>query len=218
MFPHPILLEIPSQVPPAADLERVHAAAARGDWAGVRQLGSASQTASWQALHTGHWSAVDVAWRTAYAVACYYVATAEVEGVRQLSAAAGASAAPEGTCAAALRAALRHADLGLMLGDTTCRKPLLRLAERLETALSPSREGTGCGRGQRPAASAGPCTSPSWPSAGESAPRRPLSGQRAVPRLSRPSLPFFYNECMQPASPALLLGVLDGWPAMGCRR
>jgi hypothetical protein len=47
---------------------------------------------------------------------------------------------------------------------------------------------------------------------------RALSGNGLLPRLERPPLPFFYNQCMGPASPAVLLGVIDAWPAMGSRR
>ena len=49
-------------------------------------------------------------------------------------------------------------------------------------------------------------------------PRRPaVAPGTAPPSLRLPSLAFFYNECMVPARPAVLTGVLDGWPARTCR-
>ena len=38
-----------------------------------------------------------------------------------------------------------------------------------------------------------------------------------MPRLPRPSLAWFYNECLRPAAPAVLTGVIDGWPARSTR-
>lgn len=216
-LPDPVLLDpLPSRVAAAARVLQIHAAAVRGEWVEAYREGIASQLLSWEALHTGHWTTVDATWRTAYAVACFYLATAGVEAARQQSIAADDSAKRR-ILAEALKAALKHADMGLMLGDTTCRRPLLQLAERLEDALASYCEHAVEHSSPWTAHGAQPASAESN-SIPQPVTLRALSGSGQLPRLRRPSLPFFYNQCMDPASPAVLLGVIDAWPAMSTRR
>jgi hypothetical protein len=221
-LPDRVLLDpLPSRVAAAATVAQIHAAAVRGEWAEAYRQGSVLQKLSWEALHTGHWTTVDVMWRTAYAVACFYLATAGVEAARQRSTAADEST-KRSILSEAVKAALRHADMGLMLGDTTCRRPLLQLAARLEDTLALLREHDADHSSPWTAVGAQPTLAPAGGTHSISpAPPvtpRALSGSGEPPRLRRPPLPFFYYQCMVPSLPAVLLGVMDAWPAMGSRR
>ena len=157
------------------------------DAAAVLKAAEEARALAWTALHTGPWAAVAPPWRSVYACACYYAALAH------------ASTAPPDS-----DAALRALDLGLMLGDTRFRPQLLRAAERLEARRGAADAAT--------ATAAPPPPPPQSPSV-----CRPLSGGARVPRLPRPSLAWFYNECLRPAAPAVLTGVIDGWPARSTR-
>ncbi len=181
---------VPDEVSEAAGsgLRLAGAAAAAAEWQAAEQHGVAVQRAAWQALHAGHWASVKPAWRAAYAAACFYVALGR-----------SANAEPD-----ACLHALREVDLGLMLGDTTFRAALLRTAEWLEGQRAPPDVAGALVRAAR---------APPLPPAA----LRALSGAVRLAVLDLPPLAYFYNECMVAARPALLRGVLDGWPAMGER-
>eukprot|EP00967_Tisochrysis_lutea_P064510 scaffold83579_cov41-Tisochrysis_lutea.AAC.3 len=220
-LPPPVLLEaLPSSVAGEVQTRRIHDAAARAQWDLVYKEAVLSQQKSWAALHSGHWASVDVACRTAYAVACFYVATAGVEIARHRTATEElATSQKQADLIDVLKDGLRHADMGLMLGDTTCRRPLLELATRLENALAGLRrdrdEISACTAATH--CSETPSAIPSAPCLDSHAIRL-LTGSMQPLRLREPSLPYFYNECMEPARPAVLLGAMQDWPAMGSRR
>ena len=87
-----------------------------------------------------------------------------------------------------------------MLGDTTHRALLLQSAEYFEAHMPDVDE-------------AAPPT-PRPPPSSAAAQLRPLSGTLpSPPSLRLPSLAYFFNEHMVPARPAVLTGVLAGWPA-----
>ena len=173
-------------------------ACASEDWhAGARTAKRACDIA-WQRLHTGHWAEVDAAWRSCYMVASLFAARAQWE-----------EAGPVQRTGARAAQSLRVVDLGLMLGDTSYRALLLRAADYFEEQLAhdaptPSRVVDA------------PSASPSLQQ--QPLKLRPLSGPLPPPpHLRLPSLAYFFNECMVPARPAVLTGVLDGWPAMTTR-
>ena len=152
---------------------------------------------AWKELHTGHWAQVDSSWRAAYMAASFFAARARWQ--REAA-----------DCAIGC---LRVVDLGLMLGDHTFRRSLLDAADFLEGHI----------REPSPLASCSATTSlagtaPAPARAASAVPLRLLSGSLPPPpRLRLPSLAFFFNEHMVPARPAVLLGVLDGWPARTTR-
>ena len=98
----------------ASSLAGAQCALQHGSHAEARDLASAVLEAGWKALHTGHWTNVDVAWRAAYALAAL-ISTAASE-LEQRN--------------------LRTLDLGLMLGDASFRAELLKAAELLEESIA----------------------------------------------------------------------------------
>ena len=93
-----------------------------------------------------------------------------------------------------------------MLGDSTFRKELLEAADFFERRIKPP-----------PAADSAPAPRAN-PTAPDTSQLRPLSGALpSPPHLRLPSLAYFYNEHMVPALPAVLDGVVDGWPAYSTR-
>ena len=91
--------------------------------------------------------------------------------------------------------AVRQADLGLMLGDTRHRSQLLELIE----ALDPE-----------PDQYAGPA----WRTPMPNPCARSVSSSQDILRLSSPSISTFKNECFDVATPAVLEGVIEHWPAL----
>ena len=159
----------------------------------VLKSAEALREMAWQRLHTGHWAEVDSAWRSCYMYASFIYARAAWEVNRRHV---------NPTC-------LRAIDLGLMLGDTSFRAKLMQAAEYFEEQLQPSTAAAQSNAGASASSDAGD----------ESRrPLRALSGPLPTPPSIRmPSLAFFYNEHMVPSRPAILRGVLDGWPALTTR-
>mmetsp|Transcript_13371 Transcript_13371/g.31835 ORF Transcript_13371/g.31835 Transcript_13371/m.31835 type:complete len:486 (-) Transcript_13371:95-1552(-) len=183
---------------------------ASAEWQSVASHAREAERIAWSALHTGHWTRVPTSWRAVYMAAAYYTAAGEF---------LAASASPDQQDAGihperAALGALRTVDLGLMLGDHTFRQDLLRAAETLEAQRSSSsHEGElASSKEENTAHEARSTVVVPVPS------RRPLSGTLpSLPVLALPSLPFFYNECMLAARPAVLSHVIDSWPACGER-
>ena len=169
--------------PAVADqLRAAHVAMQGGRSDEARECAASVLAAGWSALHAGHWAQVDVAWRSAYAVAALISAAGDMETGR----------------------ALKTVDLGLMLGDSTFRELLLKAADHLECTLHTNELcADAVGKPGRP---------PFEPHAA-AAPRVLTGTEPPLPRLRLPSLAFFHNELMVPGRPAVLTGVLDGWPA-----
>jgi len=178
------LRALPGGSSTAEALSVAHAACCSGRLSDVDEATAAVLDAGWTALHSGHWSQVDGAWRSAYMAAAFLSAASETSGAT----------------------ALRTIDLGLMVGDTSFRSELLRAADHLESAAPQAAiERGSCGDFRR-----------LEPHAVEEP--RPLSGTLpSLPRLRLPSLAFFYNQHMVPATPCVLTEVLDGWPARTTR-
>jgi hypothetical protein len=162
-----------------------------GDWYAASKSAQAAGSLAWEALHTGHWTRVAAGWRTFYMAAAYYMA-------------AGSILAPSGDSELTLiDEALHTIDLGLMLGDFTFRRELLRAADSLESERASLTE---CGPPPRQPSAAAIINRRRSP--------RKLSGTLPPPpRLRLPSLPFFYNECISAAKPAILTHIIDDWPA-----
>lgn len=146
-----------------------------------------ANTLLWTRLHSGHWASVDSVWRQAYAASALLMADV-------------LNANPDSTAGEALRTI----DLALMLGDLQFRKVLLRTADVLERRLAH-------------AESASPPASSTVPPQMHSPLRKLTGALPTLPRLQLPSLALFYNQHMVPASPAILTGVIDGWPACSTR-
>ncbi len=91
--------------------------------------------------------------------------------------------------------AVRQADLGLMLGDTRHRSHLLELIE----ALDPE-----------PDQYAGPA----WRTPMPNPSARSVSSSKDILRLSAPSMSTFREQCFDVATPAILEGVIEHWPAL----
>ena len=157
---------------------------------------------AWRELHTGHWAAVDAAWRAAYMAAALLAARASWHRCGEAS-----------SC-------LRTIDLGLMLGDTTFRKSLLEAADFYERqhALHKTPLASTAADATADATADDSADDSAAASSSVSPPLRALSGTLPPPPLLRlPSLAFFFNEHMVPSRPAVLTGVIDGWPACSTR-
>ncbi|KAG8465584.1 hypothetical protein KFE25_002891 [Diacronema lutheri] len=148
------------------------------------------------ALHTGPWRDASLAWREAYMFGALHLA----QGGR-----------PAADRDAALQL-VRTLDLGLMLGASAYRSELLALIGSLEA--TELRECGGDGSSATVAVDDGP-----WlPAPLElGAPGAICPSGHPLRVMARPSLERFLLHCMAPAQPALLTGVLDGWPALGAR-
>lgn len=208
----------PNACEASGQLRRAVSCAEAGHWCRAGTYARNAERHAWEALHAGHWSLVPVGWRTMYMAAAYYVAAscvgAQEDGYDRRSSSNGRYDH--------VIEALRTLDLGLMLGELTFRKDLLRAAEALELELyslrdcssAPTRNAGGAPMGARLAVESTATSEVPRNGHSSSRGRRALSGTRTPPPLLKmPSLPFFYNECMVAATPAILTHVIDGWPA-----
>lgn len=154
--------------------------------AGDRSASRAALDAAHERLHTGDWRDVAPAWRDAYALAAL-----------QLLRAPGNSSCAE---------RLRVADLGLLLGGDRFRPQLDAAADTLAEEVRGKR-----GRGADADAPHPPRlgSEPSAP-----VPLPPGAGAGGVPCLACPSLDCFARLCVVPGAPAVVTGVLEGWPAL----
>nr|XP_012635568.1 lysine-specific demethylase 8 isoform X2 [Microcebus murinus]XP_012635569.1 lysine-specific demethylase 8 isoform X2 [Microcebus murinus]XP_012635570.1 lysine-specific demethylase 8 isoform X2 [Microcebus murinus] len=144
---------------------------------------------SWEKLNTGPWQDVDKDWRRVYAFGCLLKALClcQVPGD-----------------AAAVAAALRVCDMGLLMGAAILGDVLLKVAAILQTHRP----------GKRPARSA-TREQPSTKKAKDDHGSIPdLQLERAVPRLHCPSLEHFQKHFLAPQRPVILEGVADHWPCM----
>lgn len=137
-------------------------------------------------LHTGDWNAVDVVWRDAYTLAV----------LQLLKRCSEASIEERG----------RAADLAVLLGGPLWRGEVDEAIERLSTEARVKRRRAGVTVEPLPLLGLVPSTGLA------SVP--PGAGVGGLPRYELPSLDAFARECFQPRAPAVLLGVLDGWPAL----
>ena len=196
-------------------LRRALAAAAAHDAAALALPARALRDACWEQLHSGHWAAVDVAWRDAYSLATLLAAAAAVDGDSGADGAAAAAAVdPDdggGARGDRLQAALRQVDLAAMMGGPRFRAAVDAAAASLEAALDAAADGgDDAGGAQQP---------PLWlddpPEAPAPLPPGSLADPaRRVPVLSPPpALEAFLMECMVPGRPAVIRGALEAWPA-----
>ncbi|XP_016078214.1 PREDICTED: lysine-specific demethylase 8 isoform X2 [Miniopterus natalensis] len=145
---------------------------------------------SWEKLNTGLWQDVDKDWRRVYAFGCLLKAMCLCEAPGNPSSGV---------------AALRVCDMGLLMGAAIFEDILIKVVAVLQTHLLP---------GKRPAqglaqeqphikkARSGHVSIPD------------MSSEKAVPRLSCPSLQYFRKHYLIPQRPVILQGVADHWPCM----
>lgn len=145
---------------------------------------------SWEKLNTGLWQDVDKDWRRVYAFGCLLKAMCLCE-------APGDSAA--------VAAALRVCDMGLLMGAAIFDDILIKVAAVLQAHLLP---------GKRPAQGPAP-EQPRLKKARNGHVSIPdMRSEKAVPRLHCPSLQHFRKHYLIPQTPVILEGVADHWPCM----
>ncbi|KAM6155026.1 bifunctional peptidase and arginyl-hydroxylase JMJD5 [Rhynchocyon petersi] len=145
---------------------------------------------SWEKLNAGPWRDVDKSWRQVYSFGCLLKAVCLCEG-------------PEDT--AAVPAALRVCDMGLLMGAAILGDILIKVAAVLQAHLRPE---------SRPARSP-PREQPSAKRAkSDHVPIPNVKIERAVPRVHRPSLEYFREQFLVPGRPVVLEGVAGHWPCM----
>eukprot|EP00903_Cladosiphon_okamuranus_P019922 g18309.t1 len=181
-----------------------------GDWGGCREAALKAREYAWEQLHSGRsWQAVAKVHRDAYGVAGTLVATAIF-----LSGEEGG-----------LDHAVFTLDLVAMMAGGRFQGAANTIVEAMEANAL----------GKAPTAGSGISTTES-PCAGEATTTkaRPLkkakydeqptvatgraSSGGGIQRITMPPLDVFQRDYMETATPVILSGVLDGWPAMGATR
>ncbi|KAM9583734.1 bifunctional peptidase and arginyl-hydroxylase JMJD5 isoform 1-T5 [Trichechus inunguis] len=145
---------------------------------------------SWEKLNTGPWQDVDKGWRQVYTFGCLLKAVCLCE-------------MPGDT--AAVAAALRVCDMGLLMGAAILGDVLIKVATILQAHLPSEKR---------------PAQGPTWeqPSTkkarSDHIPIPDVKLERTVPRLHCPSLEYFKKHFLVPERPVILEGVANHWPCM----
>ncbi|XP_006859955.1 PREDICTED: lysine-specific demethylase 8 [Chrysochloris asiatica] len=145
---------------------------------------------SWEKLNTGPWRDVDKGWRQVYSFGCLLKALCLCE-------------APGDT--AAVSAALRVCDMGLLMGAAILGNILIKVSAVLQANLLADERRAHSPAREQPITKKARSDHVLIPD---------VTLERTVPRLHCPSLEYFRKHYLIPARPVILEGVANHWPCM----